>query len=76
MRSDFSLDRGDVVQLSPEFKNVVFAGCMMTITEVKGKKITGYVTMIGQNGQRGGHAYLFATRDDIEFVGRANWMAE
>jgi hypothetical protein len=76
MRSDFSLDRGDVVQIDPEFKNQVFAGCMMIITEVKGERIMGYVTMTGENGQRGGHAYLFATRDDIEFVGRANWMAE
>ena len=40
MRSDFALDRGDVVQINPEFKSIVFAGCMMTVTEVKGKKIS------------------------------------
>jgi hypothetical protein len=76
MRSDFALDRGDVVQINPEFKSRVFAGCMMTITEVKGERIMGYVAMTGENDQRGGHAYLFVKREDIEFVGRAEWMAE
>ena len=76
MRSDFALDRGDVVQINPAFKSRMFAGCMMTITEVKGERIMGYVTMTGTEKEIGGHAYLFVKRDDIEFVGRAEWMPE
>jgi hypothetical protein len=75
MRSDFALDRGDVVQIDPEFKNRMFAGCMMTVTETKGERITGYVTLTGTDKEVGGHAYLFVKRGDIEFVGRAVWTA-
>jgi hypothetical protein len=75
MRSDFALDRGDVVQINPEFKNRMFAGCMMTITEVNDRLIMGYVALTGTDKEIGGHAYLFIQRDDIEFVGRAEWIA-
>jgi hypothetical protein len=75
MRSDFALDRGDVVQINPEFKNRMFAGCMMTITEVNDRRIMGYVALTGTDKEIGGRAYLFIQRDDIEFVGRAEWIA-
>jgi hypothetical protein len=67
---------GDVVQLSPDVRNPMFAGCMMTVTEPKGWGAQGYVQMTGENGQPGGQAYYRANWDEMEFVGYAQWMIE
>lgn len=68
------LERGDVVQLSPDVGNPMFACCMMTVTEPKPWGAQGYVQMTGENGLPGGQAYYRATWDDMEYVGRAEWV--
>jgi len=61
----------DVVQISPEYKNQMFAGCMLTVTEPKPWGCHGYVQSLGENQQMGGQAYLRPRFEDIEFVGHA-----
>jgi hypothetical protein len=70
------LKEGDVVQLSPDVGNPMFACCMMTVTEPKPWGAQGYVQMTGENGQLGGQAYYRATWDDMEYVGRAEWVVK
>jgi hypothetical protein len=68
---------GDVVQLSPEVRNPMFAGCMMIVTEPsKSWGAQGYVQALGKDGAPGGRAYYRATWAEMEFVGRAVWLAE
>lgn len=68
--------KGDVVQLSPDAKNQMFAGCMMTVTEQKAFGAQGYVQALGKDGKIGGQAYYRATWEEMEFVGRATLIIE
>jgi hypothetical protein len=68
------LERGDVVQLSPEVANRMFAYCLLTVTEPKAWGAQGYVQMTGENGEPGGAAFYRATWDEMEYIGRAEWM--
>lgn len=70
------LEPGDVVQLSPDVGNPMFACCMMTVTEPKAWGAQGYVQMTGEYGQSGGQAYYRATWDEMEYVGRAEWVVK
>lgn len=65
---------GDVVQLNPETKNQMFAGCFLTVTEPKAFGCQGYVQALGKDGKLGGQAYLRPTWDQMEFVGRSVFM--
>jgi hypothetical protein len=69
------LEPGDVVQLAPTTANLMFAYCMMTVTEPKAFGAQGYVQMTGENGQPGDRAYYRAKWEDMEYVGRAEWVA-
>jgi hypothetical protein len=70
------LERGDVVQLSPEVANPMFACCFMAVTEPKAWGAQGYVQMTGENGQQGGAAYYRATWEEMEYIGRAEWVIQ
>lgn len=69
------LKEGDVVQINPEYKNQMFAGCMAVISEVSDKRIMAYVQSLGSNEEIGGQAYIFIQPSDCERVGKAIWMA-
>ncbi len=69
-----NLKPGDVVQISPECRNPMFAGCMMTVTEPKPFGAQGYVQALGTAGKWGGQAYYRALWDEIEFVGKSAWF--
>lgn len=73
MTEDSRLRPGDVVQLSPECRNPMFACCFLTVTELKSFGAMGYVQSLGENGQPGGQAYYRPRWDEMEFVGRAEW---
>lgn len=66
----------DVVQLSIDVGNPMFACCMLTVTEVKPWGVQGYVQALGENGNPGGQAYYRAKWDEIELVGHAVWVAD
>jgi hypothetical protein len=65
---------GDVVQLSPEARNPMFACCMMTVSEPKECGAQGYVQMTGENGMIGGRAFYRAQWEEMEYVGHAQWI--
>lgn len=67
---------GGVVQISPDCKNRMFAGCLLIVTEPKPFGCQGYVQALGENGKPGGQAYLRPRWQDMEFVGRAVWIAQ
>lgn len=69
------LEPGDVVQLGPNARNTMFAYCMMTVSEPKSFGAQGYVQMTGTNGEVGGRAYYRAHWDEMEYIGRAEWVA-
>ena len=71
-----NLEPGDVVQLSPDTLNPMFAGCMMTVTEPKEWGAQGYVQALGENRKPGGAAYYRATWEHMELVGKAVWILE
>lgn len=75
MKPVLNLKAGDVVQLSPDVSNPMFAGCMMTVTEPKSFGAQGYVQALGENGQTGGQAYFRAKWEEFEFVGSAVWVS-
>ena len=65
---------GHVVQLSPvNTENRMFAGCMLTVTEIKPWGVQGYVQALGEDGKPGGQAYYRAKWETIEFVGQTVW---
>jgi len=69
------LEAGDVVQLSPECKNLAFACCFMTVSEPKSWGAQGYVQVLGETREGpGGQAYYRAKWEEMEFVGRAVWI--
>ena len=70
------LKPGELVQLSPDCRNPMFAGCIMVVTEAKEFGAQGYVQSLGQDGQPGGQAYCRARWEDMERTGgMAPWIA-
>jgi hypothetical protein len=66
------INEGMVVQLNPEtVGNEHFAACFMTITEPKPWGAQGFVRVPG-----GGDAYYRAKWEEMELIGRAEWMPE
>jgi hypothetical protein len=67
---------GDIVQLDPDqTKNKMFAGCLMTVTEIKTWGVQGYVQALGENGEPGGAAYYRAvTGSYLPTGGSAPWL--
>jgi len=58
---------GSIVQISPDYKGKCFAGCLLTVTEVKGFGVQGYIQGVGKSfDDMGGQYYLRPTWDDIE----------
>lgn len=73
MTPNSKLEKGMVVQLSPEVKNPMFACCMMVISEPKVFGAQGYVQSLGADGKPGGQAYYRAGWDEMELVGSTVW---
>lgn len=67
---------GIVVQLAPEVGNPMFAGCFMTVTEVKSWGVQGYVQALGAEGKMGGQAYYRAKWDEFEIIGFGEWLMD
>jgi hypothetical protein len=66
---------GEIVQLSPDIPNRMFAGCFMVVTEPKSWGAQGYVQGLGVNGGPAGQAYLRPTWEHMERTGgEAQWM--
>lgn len=63
------LQKGDVVQLNPGTDNA-FVGCFMLVLEPKNFGAVGYVPTPE------GKAFYRASWDEMEYVGRAQWVAE
>lgn len=75
MRHDTQLEPGHVVQLSPETcRNPMLAACFMVVTEPKSFGAQGYVQVTGSDGKPGGQAYYRAGFDEMELVGKAEWV--
>lgn len=65
----------NIVQLNPETTlNIMFAGCLMVVTELRDWGVIGYVQALGHDNKRGGQAYYRAKWDEIELCGRAEWV--
>lgn len=72
-----TLEVGDVVQLSPDCGNPMFAYCFMTVTEPRSWGAQGYVQSLGTDGKPGGQAYYRAKWSEMEKTcGTAVWVAE
>jgi hypothetical protein len=70
MDKDPTLKAGDLVQLSPECRNPLFSGCIMTVTEPKPWGAQGYVQALGSGDEKpGGQAYYRAEWQEMERTG-------
>lgn len=68
---------GHIVQLNPEtVRNKCFKGCFMVVTEPKSFGAQGYIQGVGDSETEGGQYYYRANWDEMELVGRAEWMAQ
>jgi len=65
---------GDVVQISPEQRSKMFGGCMMIVTEPKPWGAQGFIQGFGIEDTIGGRAYVRIKFEDMELVGRAQWI--
>jgi hypothetical protein len=71
------LEVGDVVQLGPNVGNPAFAYSMMVVTEPKAWGAQGYVQALGTREEgHAGQAYYRAKWDEMEYVGKAAWIAQ
>lgn len=68
------LQPGDVVQLCPAVANPAFACSFMVVSEPKSWGAQGYVQVLGTRDGPGGQAYYRAKWDEMEFIGRAEWV--
>lgn len=64
---------GDVVQLSPDM-GPTFGGCFALVTEPKSWGMQGFVAMLQSDKQPPAEAYIRATWENMEYVGRASWV--
>lgn len=70
------LEAGQIVQLNPEtVRNKMFTACLMVVTEPKSFGAQGYVQDLGMDEKPGGQAYYRATWEEMELVGKAEWVA-
>jgi hypothetical protein len=69
------LEVGDVVQLSPDAGHA-FGGCFAQVTEPKPWGMQGFVAMPLERGKPPGQAFIRVRWEEMEFVGRATWVAE
>jgi hypothetical protein len=70
------LEEGDVVQLAPDCRNVLFSACFATVREPKPIGAMVYIQMTGENGEPGGQAYYFAQWAEMAYVGKAEWIVK
>jgi|GEM_PF-1508673 len=69
------MTKNDIAQLNPNTtRNQMFAGCFMTVTEIRPWGVQGYVQALGRNGKPGGQAYYRAKWNEIEHAGKAIWV--
>lgn len=72
------LKPGDVVQINPDtVGNKAFAACMLIVTEPKPFGCQGYVQALGETRDKpGGLAFMRLRWEEMEFVGRAEWVCK
>lgn len=71
------LKPGYIVQLNPDtVRNPMFAACLLVVDEPKPWGAQGYVQALGKDGQPGGQAYYRAEWEEIELVGKAEWVVQ
>lgn len=68
-----TLEQGDVVQLDPDHYDM-FGGCLVIVDEPKEWGMQGYVLIPIERGKFPARAYIRATWEHMEFVGRGTWM--
>lgn len=71
-----TLEKGDVVQLAPDGPNKLFAGCFMVVDEVRPWGAQGYVCVPQDKETMPGKAYYRAQREDMVWIGKAEWVLE
>lgn len=75
MTSQETLQVDDVVQIDPVTQaDGFFAGCFMTVTEVRPWGAQGYVLMPRSRGEQPGAAYVRVKHEHMVRVGRAQWL--
>jgi hypothetical protein len=61
------IEKYEIVQINPtKARNKMFAGCLLTVVEVKSWGVQGYVQALGVNGNPGLPAYYRAVWEEIE----------
>jgi len=73
---EVSLREGDVVQLSPDVANPLFAGSFMVVTDPKPWGAQGYVLVLGTNAQQSAQAFYRAKWEEMEYIGTAIWTVK
>lgn len=72
------LKKGQLVQLNPRLVgNKSLTKCIMVITECKEWGAQGYIQTVGTNRDTpGGQVYYRAAWEEMEVVGRAEWVQD
>lgn len=70
------LEKGDLVQLSPDVGNPAFAYCFMIVTEPKSFGAMGYIQSLGTREGHGGQAYYRAKFSEMVKVGKSHWIVK
>jgi hypothetical protein len=63
------LNIGDIVQINPDAG--MFGACLMIITEPKDWGAQGYIRVPGKEG---GNAFFRCKYENMELVGKAEWI--
>lgn len=77
MNAGTPLNVGDVVQVDPECKNRAFAGCIMVVDKLVSDGARLFMQLLGETrDQMGGTTYVMMKFEDMEYVGKAVWIAK
>jgi hypothetical protein len=70
-----SSQTGAVLQISPDFENKAFAGCLLVVTQTYKWGVQGYVQALGEDRDTmGGQAYIRIKWEHVAYVGHVAWM--
>jgi len=72
------IEPGSIVQILPDCEtNPMFGACLLVVTEMKSFGVMGYVQSLGENGKRGGQAYIRLKTGEYEDTGGfVSWSPE
>lgn len=65
------IERGDVVQIAPRVD--MWGSCFMVVTDLRPWGFVGYVP-IPRQGSAAGTAYVRMKRNQVHWIGAAEWM--